>query len=153
MQHGNLIFLQFIRNFIVPQSSKMLKKIGLEWEKKTPKQKAEFIYKIPNYAFLMNGGRVLEDDKRVWYAYSGYITITIYFTIGVYTILYHSICNNSLKFLNAICSSGMAVSVSGSIIVIQLCAKLSIFILFSWLHYICLVWKMENCFVGLSGAE
>lgn len=88
-----------------------LQKLRINWTDKTPKQKVEFIYKIPNYALLAVGSRTLTDDNRYWYSYTGYITITIYFSIAVYTIMYHSLHNKSLKFLNSICSGGMAVSV------------------------------------------
>lgn len=144
-----------MRDLLKCKSSKMLKKIRYGWEKKTAKQKVEFIYKIPNYALRYSGGRILEDNKRIWYVYNGYVTITIYFSVAAYTIFYHSVHNKSLKFLDSVCSSGMAVSVSDPIIIIQLSVhlKLKIIIIFSWLHCICLVWPMGSYFVGLSHAE
>lgn len=138
-------FVSCLSSRNIKMGVKWLDKIRASWAEKTPKQKFERIYKISNYMLRAIGIRVFTDDTQYWWTYSGYVAILSYFSITVYTIVYHITHNQFLKGFNAVCLSG--VLVSASILFSYPSKKLCYSLRFISFSYYAAVYGIYDCFI------
>lgn len=82
-----------------------------QWSKKGSREKYIAMVRFMNRTISLLGCRVLSDNKITWWSYSPFVVTIIYWSLGAFTIYYHTTNNQFEKALPSLCLFGISISV------------------------------------------
>lgn len=82
-----------------------------EWPTLTPKRKLLILFNLGKYSCLAVGVRLYLDAKIKWYSYFLVVVIGVYYSLAMYTMVYHAMDGHILEGLKCFSISGLYISV------------------------------------------